>query len=259
MKLFGTDGVRGEANVVLTAELAYQLGRAAAYVLKRDGLPDKEPAIVEITLPKNSLYLKAWKIQVGRVSLYLLDSDIEENIPEYRGITLRLYGGDQRMRIEQEICLGMGGVYLLKELGLNPTVYHMNEGHSAFLVIEKIKDIIEEKKVSFNIAKDIVTSKTVFTTHTPVPAGNDIFPVELVKEYFPNYWKRLGITEDEFLGMGMKPNETNRTSFNMGILALKVAGKKNGVSKLHGAVSRELFGDVWPSIASNESPITYVT
>ena len=218
-----------------------------------------EDLIINVKLPKGRAYLKAWKIQVGRVNLYLLDSDIEENIPEYRGITLRLYGGDQRMRIEQEICLGMGGVYLLKELGLNPTVYHMNEGHSAFLVIEKIKDIIEEKQVSFNIAKDIVTSKTVFTTHTPVPAGNDIFPVELVKEYFPNYWKRLGITEDEFLGMGMKPNETNRTSFNMGILALKVAGKKNGVSKLHGAVSRELFGDVWPSIASNESPITYVT
>ena len=210
-------------------------------------------------MPKRKLYLKVWKIQVGRVSLYLLDSDIEENIKEYRGITLRLYGGDQEMRIQQEIVLGIGGVTLLKELGLNPTVYHMNEGHSSFLVLELIRTIMEEKKVSFKIAKDIVTAKTVFTTHTPVPAGNDIFPTTLVETYFKDFWVPLGISKEEFLELGMKPKEENKTTFNMGILALKVAGKKNGVSKLHGAVSRELFGEVWPEIAPNESPITYVT
>ena len=210
-------------------------------------------------MPKRKLYLKVWKIQVGRVSLYLLDSDIEENIKEYRGITLRLYGGDQEMRIQQEIVLGIGGVTLLKELGLCPTVYHMNEGHSSFLVLELIREIMEDKKVSFNIAKDIVTAKTVFTTHTPVPAGNDIFPTTLVETYFKDFWVPLGISKEEFLELGMKPKEENKTTFNMGILALKIAGKKNGVSKLHGAVSRELFGEVWPEIAPNESPITYVT
>ena len=210
-------------------------------------------------MPKRKLYLKVWKIQVGRVSLYLLDSDIEENIEEYRGITLRLYGGDQEMRIQQEIVLGIGGVTLLKELGLNPTVYHMNEGHSSFLVLELIRTIMEEKKVSFKIAKDIVTAKTVFTTHTPVPAGNDIFPTTLIETYFKDFWVPLGISKEEFLELGMKPKEENKTTFNMGILALKIAGKKNGVSKLHGAVSRELFGEVWPEIAPNESPITYVT
>ena len=210
-------------------------------------------------MPDERLYLKVWKIQVGRVSLYLLDSDIEENKDEYRDVTLRLYGGDQEMRIKQEIVLGIGGVTLLKELGLNPTIYHMNEGHSSFLVLELIKDIMEERKVSFNIAKDIVTAKTVFTTHTPVPAGNDIFPTTLVEKYFKDFWVPLGISKEEFMELGMKPKEENKTTFNMGILALKIAGKKNGVSKLHGAVSRELFGEVWPEIAPNESPITYVT
>ena len=218
-----------------------------------------EDLIISLKMPKGRLYLKAWKIAVGRINLYLLDSDIEENIEEYRGITLRLYGGDQEMRIQQEIVLGIGGVTLLKELGLSPTIYHMNEGHSSFLVLELIKEIIEEKKVSFNIAKDIVTAKAVFTTHTPVPAGNDIFPTTLVETYFKDFWKPLGITKEEFLELGMKPKEENKTTFNMGILALKVAGKKNGVSKLHGAVSRELFGEVWPEITPNEAPITHVT
>ena len=203
-----------------------------------------ENLIISVKMPNGRLYLKVWKIQVGRVNLYLLDSDIEENTDEYRDVTLRLYGGDQEMRIRQEIVLGIGGVTLLKELGLNPTIYHMNEGHSSFLVLELIKDIMEEKKVSFNIAKDIVTAKTVFTTHTPVPAGNDIFPTTLVEKYFKDFWVPLGISEEEFMKLGMKPKEENKTTFNMGILALKIAGKKNGVSKLHGAVSRELFGEV---------------
>ena len=218
-----------------------------------------EDLIISVNMPKKKLYLKVWKIQVGRVSLYLLDSDIEENIEEYRGITLRLYGGDQEMRIQQEIVLGIGGVTALRELGIVPTVYHMNEGHSSFLVLELIRLIMEEKKVSFNIAKDIVTAKTVFTTHTPVPAGNDIVPTTLVETYFKDFWVPLGISKEEFLELGMKPKEENKTTFNMGILALKIAGKKNGVSKLHGAVSRELFGEVWPEITPNESPITYVT
>ncbi len=215
---------------------------------------------IYVKFEKRKVYLKVWQINVGRIKLYLLDSDIDENTPEDREVTLRLYGGDQEMRIKQEIILGMGGTNLLtRALGLNPTVYHMNEGHSAFLILELIKNIIKGKKVSFEVAKDIASSKTVFTTHTPVPAGNDIFPIGLVEKYFKEFWPRLGLDREEFLKLGMKPCTELEPGFNMGIFALKVAGKKNGVSKLHGAVSRELFGDVWPEIAANESPITYVT
>lgn len=221
--------------------------------------PEGKDLLVYVKFPKKRVYLKVWKINVGRVTLYLMDSDIEENIEEYRNLTTTLYGGDQEMRISQEIILGMAGVNLLKSLGLNPTVYHMNEGHSSFLILELIKNCMKEKQISFEMARDIVSSRTVFTTHTPVPAGNDIFPVPLVEKYFKDYWDRLGISKEEFLQMGMKPNAELNSGFNMGILALKIAGKKNGVSKLHGAVSRELFGEVWPNIAPNESPITYVT
>ena len=220
----------------------------------------KDNILVSVNMPKGTLYLKIWQVNVGRVKLYLLDSDVEENIEEYRGITSTLYGGNQETRIQQEIVLGMGGVEVLKILGLNPTIYHMNEGHSSFLILELINQIMQEKKVSFNIAKDIVSSKTVFTTHTPVPAGNDIFPLSLVETYFDGIWEKYGISKNEFLKMGMAPNsEVENSEFNMGILALKVAGKKNGVSKLHGAVSRELFAEVWPNIIAHESPITYVT
>ena len=215
--------------------------------------------IITLKMPLKKLSLKAWKVEVGRVNLYLLDSDFDENVEEYRDITTTLYGGDQERRIQQEMCLGMAGVSLLEKLGYNPSVYHMNEGHSAFLTLELIKNIIKTKEISFDLAKDIVTAKTVFTTHTPVPAGNDIFPIELVLKYFDKFWTKLGISKEKFLELGMKPNDKEKSTFNMGILALKIAGRKNGVSKLHGAVSRELFSDVWPTIPSNETPIDYVT
>lgn len=219
-----------------------------------------EELIIDVRFPRKKIYLKVWKINVGRITLYLLDSDIPQNTDDYRNVTLRLYGGDREMRIQQEIVLGMGGVNLLKTLGLKPTVYHMNEGHSAFVTVELIKNEIEEKNVSFEVAKEFVTAKTVFTTHTPVPAGNDIFDISLVEKYFKNFWGRLRLSREEFLHLGMScKNGELESGFNMAILALKIAGKKNGVSKLHGAVSRELFSDIWPNIADNESPITYVT
>ena len=219
-----------------------------------------EDLIIDVKLNTKKLYLKVWQINVGRVKLYLLDSDIDKNQDQdFREITLRLYGGDQEMRIRQEIALGMAGAHLLKILGLKPTVYHMNEGHSSFLILEVIKDIMEEKQVSFEIAREIATARTVFTTHTPVPAGNDIFPLDLVEKYFKNFWPKLGLDRDTFMRLGMKPCNELENGFNMGILALKVAGKKNGVSKLHGEVSRELFGDVWPNISADESPITHIT
>lgn len=220
---------------------------------------DGEELITYVRYLGRKIYLKVWQINVGRIKLYLLDSDIDKNINEDRETTLKLYGGNQETRIRQEIILGMAGANLLKIMGLKPTIYHMNEGHSAFLTLEVIKNIMEEKKVSFEVAKEITSSKTVFTTHTPVPAGNDIFPLDLMIRYFSDFWPRLGLDEEEFLKLGMKPCTDLESGFNMGIFALKIAGKKNGVSKLHGEVSRELFGEVWPNIAANESPITYVT
>lgn len=245
---------------------SYGIQKSEYYTIELDSLPiypvknkKNEDLLIEVKMQERTVFLKVWKINVGRISLYLLDSDIICNQAEDREITLKLYGGDQDMRIRQEIVLGMAGTKLLKELGLNPTVYHMNEGHSAFLTLELMKNTIEEKKVSFNVAKDIISSKTVFTTHTPVPAGNDIFPIDLMKKYFNKFWEKLGIDEEEFMRLGMNPEIEYGVGFNMGIFALKIAGKKNGVSKLHGEVSRELFSEVWPNIAANESPIGYVT
>jgi len=220
---------------------------------------NNEDVIIETDLDNRKLYLKLWQINVGRVKLYLLDSDIDKNDNDFREITLRLYGGDKEMRIRQEIVLGMCGVKALKTLGINPTLYHMNEGHSSFLTIEIIYNIMKEKQVSFQIAKEIATNQTMFTTHTPVPAGNDIFDIGLVEKYFNQMWPKLGISREEFLKLGMKDCATLEPGFNMGILALKISGKKNGVSKLHGEVSRELFSEVWGNIAQDESPIGYVT
>ena len=220
---------------------------------------DDQDMILEFPMLGNTLSLKVWKIQVGRVSLFLMDSDIDKNIEEFKNITMKLYGGDKEMRIRQEIVLGMAGVELLKQLGMKPTAYHMNEGHSSFLTLQLIKNTMKEKEVAFQIAKEIVTSQTAFTTHTPVPAGNDIFDLGLIDKYFAGMWDDFGISRDDFMKLGMKETVNLEPGFNMGILALRIAGKRNGVSKLHGAVSRELFSEVWPDIAANESPITYVT
>ena len=231
-------------------------------VLPMESVKDKDgkDLLIFVKFPNSKLYLKVWKVNVGKVQLYLLDSDIDENSEEYRNVTSTLYGGDQEMRIQQEIVLGMAGTNLLKVLGLNPTVYHMNEGHSSFLILELMKTIMNEKQVSFSIAKDMVSAKTLFTTHTPVPAGNDIFPLDLVEKYFKNYWTRFGISKEDFFRLGMQEGaDISKTGFNMGILALKVSGKKNGVSKLHREVSSELFAEVWPNIMQDESPIEYVT
>ncbi len=215
--------------------------------------------IVPVQFPDRIVYLKIWKINIGRISLYLMDSDIDSNTELDREITQKLYGGNQEMRISQEIILGIGGMNLLKALNINPTIYHMNEGHSSFVVLEVIKKYMKEKNVSFEIAKKLASACTIFTTHTPVPAGNDIFPVDLMDKYFFNYCNELGITRTEFLNLGTKSDNSYTQGFNMAVLALKIAGKKNGVSKLHRGVSQKLFSELWPSIQTEEIPITYVT
>ena len=231
------------------------------YNLPITPVKDKEgnEFILQMKLGTRDLFLKIWQINVGRVKLYLMDSDIEQNDEDLRNITLKLYGGDREMRIRQEIVLGMAGVKLIRALGYEPTLYHMNEGHSSFLILEVIKNLMQEKQVSFDVAKEIASIQTVFTTHTPVPAGNDIFDISLVEKYFSNFWSEIGLDRESFLKLGMRDTEELEPGFNMGFLALKIAGKKNGVSKLHGQVSREIFSDVWSNIADDESPIDYVT
>ena len=188
---------------------------------------------IYIDIENNKVMLKVWVINVGRVKLYLLDSDTEENSSKYRELSYRLYGGGREMRLMQEMILGIGGVKLLKALNIRPNLYHMNEGHSAFLIVELIEEIMREKQVSFEVAKELVKTMTAVTVHTPVPAGNEIFDIDLIEKMFDGKWDDLGISKDTFLGLGMTPNDNYKKAFNMGVFALKIAGKKNGVSKLH--------------------------
>ena len=214
--------------------------------------------VIPVQFPGRIIYLKIWKINIGRITLYLMDSDIDLNTDLDRQLTLKLYGGNQEMRISQEIILGIGGMKLLETLNIKPTIYHMNEGHSSFVILELIKNFMKGKNVSFDVAKKMASTCTIFTTHTPVPAGNDIFPIDLMDKYFAGYCNELGITRTEFLNLGSKYENSNQ-GFNMAVLALKIAGKKNGVSKLHGGVSRKLFAELWTNIQTEEIPITHVT
>jgi len=220
---------------------------------------DGTPLIIDVELPGRILYLKVWKINIGRVTLHLLDSDIDTNSSEDRTLTRKLYGGNQETRISQEIILGIAGMKLLDALNIHPTIYHMNEGHSSFVVFEVIKKFMKEKNVSFKVAREMASACTIFTTHTPVPAGNDIFPIELMDRYFTSYCSELGISRDDFLAMGSRDEAIPYSGFDMAVLALKVAGKKNGVSKLHGEVSRKIFSSLWPNTSFDEIPIDYVT
>ena len=188
---------------------------------------------IYITIENTKVMLKVWEINVGRVKLYLLDADTEENSTKYRELSYRLYGGGREMRLMQEMILGIGGVKLLKALNIVPNLYHMNEGHSSFLIVELIEEIMREKQVSFEVAKELVKTMTAVTVHTPVPAGNEIFDIDLIEKMFDGKWDDLGISKDTFLSLGMTPNDNYKKAFNMGVFALKIAGKKNGVSKLH--------------------------
>ncbi len=220
---------------------------------------DGKDVIFSIDFLDRKLHIKIWKIQVGKVNLYLLDTDLELNTPEDRLLTQRLYGGGTETRIAQEIILGIGGMQALKKLNLNPTIYHMNEGHTSFVAIELIKRIMHEQHVSYNVAKELARSKLIFTTHTPVPAGNDIFDFALVEKYFSNYWGYLGLNKKDFMELGLKPAPAYNQGFNMGVLGFKLSGKRNGVSKLHESVTKDLFGDIWPTLSHAELPITHVT
>jgi len=216
-----------------------------------------EQIVIDVDLPGRKVFANLWFVQVGRVRVYLLDTNIEKNHPEDRWFTSQLYGGDQETRITQEILLGMGGVKALQKLGLSPTIWHMNEGHSVFMALERIRELVEREGLSFSEALEYVRATTIFTTHTPVPAGNETFPHALITKYFKTYWERVKITEAQFMELGRDVDLPQM--FSLTILALKLSAYPNGVSELHGHVSRKLWGKVWDGIPSEENPITHVT
>ncbi|MDH7553310.1 MAG: alpha-glucan family phosphorylase [Spirochaetota bacterium] len=222
-------------------------------------MKDDKPLIIDVEFPGRNVYAQVWECIIGRIRLYLLDTNISENSIEDRTITDQLYGGDVEMRIKQEMLLGIGGYRMLKALGKNISVYHMNEGHSAFLSIERIYDAMVTHKMSFNEALEFVTAGTVFTTHTPVPAGNDRFSPELIDKYLSHYYQKLGVSREEFLGLGRENPQDKLETFCMTVLAIKTAAHCNGVSKLHGSVSRKMWSNIWPGLPVNEVPIHHVT
>ncbi|HLA68529.1 MAG TPA: alpha-glucan family phosphorylase [Bacteroidota bacterium] len=225
--------------------------------LQRD--QNGKPITVSCELPGRSVTAQLWLVRVGRAPLYLLDANIPQNSRQDQKITDQLYGGDREMRMMQEVLLGIGGYRALKALGLDPGVYHMNEGHSSFLSLERCRDLMKEQKLSFSAAREAASAGIVFTTHTPVPAGNDFFTPDLMSKYFSSYRSELGISEKEFLGLGRENPDNLQEHFCMTVLALRMAGKSNAVSRLHGKVSRSMWKNVWPRIPVDDLPIISIT
>ena len=220
---------------------------------------DDEPLHVLIEMPGRPVFVNIWHAQVGRISLYLLDTNTPLNQPEDRRITDKLYGGDIDARIKQEIVLGIGGYRALKLLNIQPSVYHMNEGHSAFLGLERVRELMEAHGVSFYGAREAASAGLVFTSHTPVPAGHDYFTPDLINHYFNDYVSSLGLSLWDFLALGRQNPFDEHEAFCMTILALKLAAYSNGVSELHGVVTRRMWAGLWPGVPVDEVPIGRVT
>ncbi|MFN2291867.1 MAG: alpha-glucan family phosphorylase [Anaerolineae bacterium] len=209
--------------------------------------------MVTVTLRGVPLHVQVWTVQAGRIQLYLMDSNVEQNAPWDRDLSARLYGGDQETRIRQEMVLGLGGVRVLRALGIDPSVWHMNEGHSAFLVLERLREMAQGG-LDLEEAIEQVRQTTAFTTHTPVPAGHDAFPYHLMDEYFGRFWEGMRISRERFMALG-----EHEGRFNMTVLALRLSGRRNGVSQLHGQVSRQMWQSVWPDRPVDEVPIGAIT
>jgi len=218
-----------------------------------------QPVVIQVEMPNRTARAQIWLAQIGRISLYLMDTNVPENSPEDRHITAQLYGGDQEMRIRQEIVLGIGGVRMLRALGITPKAFHMNEGHSAFLGLERIRTLMAERGASFDDAREAVAASSIFTTHTPVPAGNDAFEAWLIDKYFANFWPQLGLNREGFLSLGRQEPSNKDEPMNLTVLAMRLSTYRNGVSELHGNVSRKLWSGVWPGVPTNEIPIKHIT
>ncbi len=215
--------------------------------------------MVTVALPGRNLHAKVWKLDVGRIPLYLMDCDIEENNESDRFVTHQLYGGDWDNRFKQELLLGVGGIRLIKALGLQPDLYHCNEGHAAFIGIERLRLLVTEKRFSFDQAMEIVRSTQLFTTHTPVPAGHDAFSEDVLRAYIPHYAERLNITWNTFMNLGRYVENRTDEKFSMSVLAAKLSQEMNGVSLIHGRVSREMFTNIYEGFYPDEIHIGYVT
>jgi starch phosphorylase len=215
--------------------------------------------VISVEYPGRVVHAQVWRAQVGRVPLVLLDTNIPANSQEDQDITDQLYGGDREMRLKQEILLGIGGYRALGAVGLAPVVCHMNEGHSAFMALERCRQLMKREHLTFAEAREATIAGTVFTTHTPIPAGNDYFAPLLVEKYFTEYAAGLGLSMQDFLALGRQDAANSQENFCMTVLALHMAGHSNGVSKLHGYVSRKMWQNVWPEIPAHEVPITSIT
>ena len=220
---------------------------------RREGLP----VTIEVDYPGRRVVAQVWRVQVGRIPLYLLDTNLPQNQDDDRRITHQLYGGDAEMRIQQEVLLGIGGLKALQTLGIEPRVCHMNEGHSAFLAIERIARLVQNKGLTFAEAREVVATSTIFTTHTSVPAGIDLFDAHLIDRYLGQYYDLLHISRDDFLALGRMNRYNPDEPLNMAVLALRLS-QTNAVSQLHADVSRELWQDVWPGVPVREVPIIAV-
>jgi starch phosphorylase len=214
---------------------------------------------VAVRLPGRDVHVALWKVEVGRIPLYLLDTNLPENSEADRHITGQLYGGDMELRIKQEIVLGIGGVRALEAIDIRPDVCHMNEGHSAFLALERIRRIIEDHGVTFDEARQFAAASTVFTTHTPVPAGIDRFPPDMIERYFKHYHEALSLDMEGLLALGRENVCDKNEFFSMAVLAIRTSNMANGVSRLHGEVSRQMWNNIWQGVPEDEVPITHVT
>jgi len=214
---------------------------------------------VRINAPGRTIVAKVWRVDVGRVCLYLLDTDIDENQADDRIITHRLYGGDTELRFKQELLLGVGGIRLLSQLGIEPEIYHCNEGHAAFMGVERLHKLVREENLMFSEAIEVVRASTIFTTHTPVPAGHDTFSEDLLRTYIPHYAERLKISWDTFINLGKTRENDKNEPFNMSMLASHLSSRINGVSRKHGEVTRKMFAALYPGYFPEELHIGYVT
>ncbi len=205
------------------------------------------------------LVAQVWKADVGRVPLYFLDADVDDNPDDIRAVTDRLYGGDVEHRLRQEILLGIGGVQALQAVGVGAQVFHTNEGHAGFLGLERIRQLVTDQGLSYPEAIEAVRAGCIFTTHTPVPAGIDRFPRELMDKYFSAWCAEVGVGVDDLMALGHRPSEPPDERFNMAVMGLRLAGQSNGVAQLHGEVSREMFADLWSDLPTDEIPITSIT
>ena len=219
--------------------------------------PGGQPCVIAVPLGNRTVLVQVWRVRLGRVTLYLLDTDLEENTPWDRELSARLYGGDRETRVQREIILGIGGVHVLKAMGSVPAAWHLNEGHAAFVVLQRIRDLLERGD-SFESALAEVRRTTIFTTHTPVPAGHDAFPFSLVETHLANAWGSLGDYRDAFMALGHYDNGSGPL-FNMTALALRTAGATNAVSQLHGKVTRQMWGPIWPGVPDDQRPVRAIT